>query len=101
MKKILLFAFVAIIGTFNVDAQRRGGERKTPEQIVERLDSKLDLTDEQEKQITELYKDFFSQKLSREDMKSKKEELDTKISSLLNDEQKVKFENIRKSGKKK
>lgn len=54
MKKIIFLALVALLGIHTVDAQRRGGTR-TPEQIVEKLDKKLNLTDEQEKQITELY----------------------------------------------
>lgn len=95
MKKILFFALMAVICAQTIDAQRRGGEKRTPEQVVERLDKKLDLTDDQEKQITELYKEFFSQKISREDRKSKMDELNKKISSILNDEQKLKFEEMK------
>lgn len=51
MKKIIFLALVALLGIHTVDAQRRGGTR-TPEQIVEKLGKKLNLTDEQEKQIT-------------------------------------------------
>lgn len=46
MKKIIFLALVALLGIHTVDAQRRGGTR-TPEQIVEKLDKKLNLTDEQ------------------------------------------------------
>ena len=36
----------------SVNAQRKEGKTRTPEQMVEKLDKKLNLTDEQEKQIT-------------------------------------------------
>lgn len=95
MKKILFLAIMAVMCSQTIDAQRRGGEKRTPEQVVENLDKKLDLTDEQEKQITELYKDFFNQKLSRDERKTKMDELNSKISSLLKDEQKTKFEKMK------
>lgn len=96
MKKILFFAFVAILGIQSVDAQRNGGKRRTPEQMVEMLDKKLDLTEDQEKQITALYTDFFAEKLSREERKTKMEELESKIKSLLNDEQKTAYDQMKK-----
>lgn len=45
MKKIIFLALVALLGVHTADAQRKGGTR-TPEQIVENLDKKLNLTDE-------------------------------------------------------
>ncbi|MCF2592336.1 hypothetical protein I6E11_00600 [Bacteroides caecigallinarum] len=95
MKKILFLSIMAVMYFQTIDAQRRGGEKRTPEQVVENLDKKLDLTDEQEKQITELYKDFFNQKLSRDERKTKMDELNSKISSLLTDEQKAKFDKMK------
>ena len=95
MKKILFLSIMAVMYSQAIDAQRRGGEKRTPEQVVENLDKKLDLTDEQEKQITELYKDFFNQKLSRDERKTKMDELNSKISSLLTDEQKAKFDKMK------
>lgn len=92
---------MAAMCTQTIDAQRRGGEKRTPEQVVENLDKKLDLSDEQEKQITELYKEFFNQKVSREDRKAKMDELNTKISSLLTDDQKAKFEKMKSERNKK
>ena len=100
MKKILFLAVMAVMCTQTIDAQRKGGEKKTPEQMVENLDKKLDLTDEQEKQITVLYKDFFNQKVSREDRKAKMDELNSKISSLLTDEQKAKFDKMKSEPRK-
>lgn len=61
MKKILFLAFVAMLCSQTIDAQRKDGNKRTPEQMVERLDKKLNLTDEQEKQIKDLYTDFFSE----------------------------------------
>lgn len=92
---------MAAMCTQTIDAQRKGGEKRTPEQVVENLDKKFDLTDEQEKQITELYKEFFNQKVSREDRKAKMDELNTKISSLLTDDQKAKFEKMKSERSKK
>lgn len=92
---------MAAMCTQTIDAQRKGGEKRTPEQVVENLDKKLDLTDEQEKQITELYKEFFNQKVSREDRKAKMDELNTKISSLLTDDQKAEFEKMKSERNKK
>lgn len=100
MKKILFLALMAIMCFQTIDAQRKGGEKRTPEQVVENLDKKLDLTDEQEKQITDLYKDFFNQKVSREERKAKMDELNSKISSLLTDDQKAKFEKMKSEKRK-
>lgn len=94
MKKIIFLALVALLGIHTVDAQRRGGTR-TPEQIVEKLDKKLNLTDEQEKQITELYTEFFKKELSREERRSEMEKLNEKL-LLLTDEQKEAFEQMKK-----
>lgn len=96
MRKIYLLAFVALVGMQCVMAQRKGGNPRTPEQIVENLDKKLNLTDEQEKQITALYTDFFNQELSREERRTAMQELDKKIVSLLTDDQKTVFEQIKK-----
>lgn len=106
MKRMLLaLALTAIIG-INADAQRRGGQQLTPEQRVEKrmemLDSKLKLSDEQKQSIKSLYTDFFSQGISREERRSKMEELNTKISNLLDENQKKTFSemNSRKPGRK-
>ena len=42
----------------SVNAQRKEGKNRTPEQMVEKLDKKLNLTDEQEKQINALFRFF-------------------------------------------
>ena len=66
------------------------------QQMVEKLDEKLNLTDEQEKQITTLYTDFFKQELSREERRTAMQELNKKIEALLTDEQKTAFEQMKK-----
>lgn len=98
MKKILFLALVAMLGVQSADAQRRGGNdrKRTPEQIVKNLDEKLDLTDEQEKQITALYTDFFKKELSREERRTAMQEVEKKVTSLLTDEQKKAYEQMKK-----
>lgn len=96
MKKILFLALVAMLGMQPANAQRKGGNTRTPEQMVEKLDKKLNLTDEQEKQITTLYTDFFKQDLSREERRTAMQELEKKIAALLTDEQKTTFEQMKK-----
>ncbi len=102
---LLALALTAIIG-INADAQRRGGQQLTPEQRVEKrmemLDSKLKLSDEQKQSIKSLYTDFFNQDISREERRSKMDELNTKISSLLDENQQKAFSemNSRKPGRK-
>ena len=96
MKKILFLAVMAMLGMQPADAQRKGGNTRTPEQMVEKLDKKLNLTDEQEKQITTLYADFFTQELSREERRTVMQELEKNIAALLTDEQKTAFEQMKK-----
>lgn len=96
MKKIIFLALMGMLTLQSVNAQRKGGKTRTPEQMVEKLDKKLNLTDEQEKQITTLYSDFFKQDLSRKERKSAMQELEKKITSLLTDEQKEAFEQMKK-----
>lgn len=96
MKKILFVALVAMLGLQPADAQRKGGNTRAPEQMVEKLDKKLNLTDEQEKQITALYADFFKQEVSREERRTAMQELNKKIEALLTDEQKTAFEQMKK-----
>lgn len=96
MKKIIFLALMGMLTLQSVNAQRKEGKTRTPKQMVEKLDKKLNLTDEQEKQITTLYSDFFKQDLSREERKSAMQELEKKITSLLTDEQKEAFEQMKK-----
>lgn len=103
MKKIVLWAFMAMIIVGTADAQRRNRQNVDPAQRVEQqmktLDEKLNLSDEQEQKIKALYEEFFKEKLSREQRKVKKQELDEAIESLLTDEQKELFEQMDKKKK--
>lgn len=96
MKKIIFLALMGMLTLQSVNAQHKEGKNRTSEQMVEKLDKKLNLTDEQEKQITTLYSDFFKQDLSRDERKSAMQELEKKITSLLTDEQKEAFEQMKK-----
>ena len=51
MKKILFLALMGLWSVQFVAAQRKGGNARTPEQMVEKLDQKLNLTDEQENRL--------------------------------------------------
>lgn len=96
MKKILFLALVAMLGAQSADAQRKGGNAQKPEEMVKQLDKKLDLTDEQEKQLTALYTDFFKKDLPREERRTAMQELEKKVASLLTDEQKKTYEQMKK-----
>ena len=99
MKKVVLLAIAVVLGFTTASAQRRQKQQLTPEQRVEkqmqRLDSKLNLTDEQEEEIKKLYTEFFNSKVNREERKSKMDELNKKIESLLTDEQKTTFSEMK------
>lgn len=96
MKKILFMALVVMLGVQNADAQRKGGNIQKPEEMVKQLDKKLNLTDEQEKQLTALYTDFAKKDLSREERQTAMQELEKKVASLLTDEQKKVYEQMKK-----
>lgn len=95
MRKIVLLAMIAMMTVGTADAQRRNRQNISPEQRVEQqmknLDKKLNLSDEQEQKIKQLYVEFFNQKVSREQRKAKKAELNKQIESLLTDDQKKVF----------
>lgn len=95
MKKIALLVLVVLTAFGTVSAQRRNRQKIDPQQRVEKqvksLDQKLDLSDEQEQKIEALYKDFFSQKYTREQRKVKKEDLNKNIEQILTEEQRQIF----------
>ena len=99
MKKVLFLALILVTSLQQVDAQRRGGiENTTPEQRVEqrmtKLSEELNLNDEQKEKIKALYLEFFQTKMEREERKSKMEELNKQIESVLTDEQQTKFKEL-------
>lgn len=102
MKKLILLALIIMAGMQTADAQRpQNRKQQTPEQRVERLDKKLNLTDEQEKQILAFYEEYAKEEITHENRKEKMEELNKKIESVLTDEQKETFSTMGKNRKRK
>lgn len=95
-----MMALVLMASMMTVSAQKRPRNDSNPQQRIERqlkqLDEKLKLTDDQEKQVKAIYEDFFSQQSSsRETSKTKRDEMNKKIESLLTEEQKKIFQGIK------
>ena len=108
MKKILIVAFALLMGTGIVSAQQRGGGRQkmTAEQTVAGMTKELNLTEEQQKQITAIYTEFENKrkgngnaKVTREQMQAEREALDKQVTAVLTDEQKKKFESMKQARK--
>lgn len=108
MKKTLLLALMAIVASSTVIAQdiETRGERRGPdpekriEHQIKRLDKKLKLTDEQQKMLKEYYGEFNQAQQARmiqmkQMEKRDREALDSKIKSILTDEQKVKYDEMK------
>lgn len=99
MKKVLFLAFILVASLQQANAQQRGGKgNMTPEQRVEqrmtKLNDALSLNDEQKEKIQALYLEFFQTKIDRNERKTKMEELNKQIESVLTDEQKTKFKEL-------
>lgn len=99
MKKVLFLAFILVASLQQTNAQQRGGKgNMTPEQRVEqrmtKLSEELNLNDEQKEKIKALYLEFFQTKMERDERKSKMEELNKQIESVLTDEQQTKFKEL-------
>lgn len=99
MKKVLFLALILVASLQQADAQHLGGKgNTTPEQRVEqrmtKLSEELNLNDEQKEKIKALYLEFFQTKMEREERKSKMEELNKQIESVLTDEQQTKFKEL-------
>lgn len=106
MKKyvFMIMMSVAVWGTITAQSPRK--QNRTPEQQTEqqvkRLDKKLNLSDQQEKEMKTLYEDFFKeQSASSNNKRAKREELDKKIEALLTDEQKKTYNEMKKEQKQK
>ncbi len=107
MKKTILVALMAIVATTAVTAQesdqreRRGdNSEKRVERQVKRLDKKLQLTDEQKLQIKEIYSEFDKADQARKEQmrlqeRKDREALNGKINSILTEEQKAKFADMK------
>lgn len=59
-----------------------------------KLSEELNLNDEQKEKIKTLYLEFFQTKMERDERKSKMEELNKQIESVLTDEQQTKFKEL-------
>ena len=109
MKKTLLLALMAIVATSSIGAQenqdRRGPDpEKRIERQVKRLDKKLKLTEEQKLQLKEYYTEFDKLQQARMEQirmqeKRERDALDNKIQSILTDEQKAKFAEMKEQEK--
>lgn len=90
---------IAVATTLQLSAQSSERKRMTPEQrteqLIKRMDEKLNLTDEQEKKIRELYANFNKQKYSREQHKEMREKLTAEINLLLTTEQQAAYKEMR------
>ena len=121
MKKIVMTLMVALMATAMMNAQghrQHGGQRemRSPEKMiemrVERLDKALNLTAEQKRAITDLYKQEFEARKAqrdmtkddkkerpskeqmearREQMKAQRDATDAQVEKLLTSEQQAKF----------
>lgn len=112
MKKTFLLALMAVVATIAVTAQEteQRGDRRAPdpekriEHQVKRLDKKLKLTDEQKQQLKEFYGEFDKTQMARMEQvrlqeKKDRDALDGKINSILTDEQKAKYAEMKEQDK--
>lgn len=108
MKKILIVAFALLIGAGTMSSQQGGGgrQRMTVEQTVANMTKELNLTDEQQKQVTAIYTEFENKRkgggnaeVTRKQMQAEREALDKQVTALLTDEQKKKFESMKQARK--
>lgn len=99
MKRLIVCALLALVFLAPVRAQRPARRPMSTEQRVEmqvrRLDARLNLDDEQEKAIAELYTEFFKQNHPASERKKQVEMLNKKIEALLTDAQKSEFAKMR------
>lgn len=113
MRKLMIIA--VLIGTTFVQAhaQKRGNQQINPEQLAERMSErmaeKLDLSEEQKKEIYALHLDeaqkrkvqFEARKEEREAMKAEREAHQKKIAALLTPEQKATWEAMKEENRSK
>lgn len=101
MKKVTLMAMVLMASIMTSTAQQRQRNEGNPEQRIERqvkqLDEKLNLTEEQEKQVKAIYEEFFKQRASsNQKPQARRQEMNKKIESVLTEEQKKIYEEMKK-----
>ncbi|MGM9779304.1 MAG: Spy/CpxP family protein refolding chaperone [Prevotella sp.] len=99
----MIIAVLVLMGAISTFAQRGGGrQRMTVEEQVANMHKELNLTSSQQKKLTALYQDFNNKRqentqMSREQMRTERENLDKQVSALLTDTQKKKFEEMKKA----
>lgn len=112
MRKTILLALMAVVATTAVTAQetekrddRRGpNPEKRVEKQVKRLDKKLKLSDSQKEQLKEFYGEFNKAQQARMEQmrlqeKQDRDALNSKINSILTDEQKAKYAEMKEKDK--
>ena len=111
MKKTALMILVAIFATTTMTAQdndqrefRGPDPAKFIEKQVKHMDKKLQLTDEQKEQLKEFYGEFGKAQQARMEQmrqmeKRDREALNGKIKSILTDEQKAKYDEMKEKEK--
>ena len=102
MKKIIIMALAVLWGAGTMSAQRDGKQRMSTENRVARMTKQLNLTEEQQQKITAIYKDFESkrkegERLNREKMMEEMKKVNEQVNSVLTDEQKKKYEELKQA----
>ena len=94
MKKLLIMAVVAILFVGTASAQRRGGNRQpmTVKERVEMLGKGLNLTDDQEKKVTELYEAVEAKNLRGTERRNEMQSVREEVKKLLTEEQQKLFD---------
>ncbi len=94
MKKLLVMAVVAILFVGTASAQRHCGHGKqmTVKERVEMLDKVLNLTDDQEKKVTELFEAVEAKNLRGTERRSEMQSVRAEVKKLLTEEQQKLFD---------
>ncbi|MEM8894442.1 MAG: Spy/CpxP family protein refolding chaperone [Bacteroidota bacterium] len=99
MKRLILILCIAVTG---VAAHAQRGDRPpSPEQMIARATEELDLTQDQVSQWEAIHEKYGEQMKSarqdREQRKALREEIEVEINAILNNEQQVKFAEMKKN----
>ena len=103
MKKIKKIDMAILLGAGTMSAQRGGGrQRMSGENRVAQMAKELDLTAEQQKQITDIYTESQSKRKSgerptREQMRAEFEKIDKQVTDVLTTSQKKKYEEMKQA----
>lgn len=102
-KKILSVAVVLFMGTAACMAQEPRGERPDMSKMIEQMVTELELNDDQAKEFKAAMEEMQpggpgGERPSREEMETKRSEMDAKIKKILTDEQYKKFQNMQPKG---